>query len=143
MANCTATLVSAAAAQWGALLIAPHFTLAPALCFLIDPLPLLFTLPCSSPFSAGIYKSFTVSSQRISKFKESADAANTVQIYLAVVRLRSVQTDLLISFNVPLAFGHGSSSEGRQIMGSAENLAVIEGVLATLKVREWGLFGGA
>lgn len=104
---------------------------------------LLLTVSRRSSPSAGIYKSFTVSSQRISKFKESADAANTVQIYLAVVRLRSVQTDLLISFNVPLAFGHGSSSEGRQIMGSAENLAVIEGVLATLKVREWGLFGGA
>ena len=84
-----------------------------------------------------------MSSQRISKFKESEDAANTVQIYLAVVRLRAVGTDLLISFNVPLAFGHGSSSEGRQIMGSAENLAVIEGVLATIQVREWGLFGGA
>lgn len=89
-----------------------------------------------------MHKSFVVSAQRISKFKESAAKANTVQIYLAVLRLRSVGTDLLVSYNVPQAFAPGSSSEGRAILGSAENVAVIEGVLRSLQVKEWGLFAG-
>ena len=107
--------------------------------------PLL--LPSLSSFcllySASIHKSFTVCSQRVSKFKESADKANSVQIYLAVLRLRHVGTDLLISYNVPQHFAPGSSSEGRPILGSAENLAVIEGVLKSLQVKQWELFGSS
>jgi hypothetical protein len=82
-----------------------------------------------------------VSSQLISKFKETADKANSVQIYMAVVRLRSVGTDLLISFNVPTRFGHGSSSEGRAIMDSGENRSVIDGVLRSITINDWSLFG--
>lgn len=60
---------------------------------------------------------------------------------MAVIRLKRVTTDLLISFNVPMVFGHGSSSEGRAIVNSEENMAVIEGVLKTLQIKDWGLFG--
>lgn len=91
-------------------------------------------------FDADIHKSFCITNQRISKFKESADKANVVQIYLCVLRLRRVTTDLLLSFNVPLQFAAGSSSEGRSIMQSEENLAVIRGVLKTLQIKDWGLF---
>jgi L-lactate utilization protein LutB len=91
--------------------------------------------------SVDIHKSFCISSQRISKFKESADKANVVQIYMAVLRLKAVTTDLLISFNVPMQFAAGSSSEGRSILNSAENVAVIQGVLKTLTIKDWSLFG--
>src|SRR4051794_33204404 len=85
--------------------------------------------------SSAIPKSFVVASQRVSKFRDSADKANVVQIYLAVVRLRHVGTDLIVSYNVPVAFGPGSSSgDSTLLMNSTENIAVVEGVLATLKV---------
>jgi hypothetical protein len=88
-----------------------------------------------------VHKSFIISTQLISKFKESVDKANTVQIYLAVLRLRRVGTDVLVSFNVPLQFGAGSSSAGRSIMASEENRAVIEGMLKSMQIKDWGLFG--
>jgi len=92
-------------------------------------------------FDAGVHKSFMVSTQLISKFKESSDKANTIQIYLAVLRLRRVETDLLVSFNVPVAFGAGSSSAGRSILASEENRAVVEGLLKSIQIKDWGLFG--
>jgi hypothetical protein len=93
--------------------------------------------------SASIPKYFIVSNQRVSKFKESADKANTVQIYMAVVRLKGVGTDLLLSYNVPLQFGSGSSSEGRPILSSDENMAVIQGVMSTIRINDWALFGSS
>jgi len=92
-------------------------------------------------FDASVPKSYIISAQRVSKYRESAQQSNLIQIYLAVVRLQNVGTDLLISFNVPLAFGAGSSSEGKTIMDAVENKAVIEGVCRTIKVVDWSLFG--
>lgn len=101
----------------------------------------LFLPPHSRPPSGDVHKSYCLSSQRVSKFKESESLANVVHIYMAVIRLKSVTTDLLVSFNVPTSFAHGSSSDGRAILQADENRAVIQGVLKTLAIKDWGLFG--
>jgi hypothetical protein len=49
--------------------------------------------------------------QQVAKFREKTKAAlNTVELFLAVIRLPQVATELLITVNVPLVIGPESSS---------------------------------
>jgi len=88
-----------------------------------------------------VRKSFCVSSQLVSKYHDSAAAANAVQIFLCVVRLRHVGTDLLISLNAPTQFAAASSTSASAVVDAQANRAVVDGILKSLTVRDWGLFG--
>ena len=95
----------------------------------------------------------------ISKYKEPA--RNRVLVLAAVVRLPSVQTDILVSHNVPLYIAPNSSSAASSTatpaaVAAAPSLdagadeasrvaaatATFGRVLSTFCVKDWGLFGG-
>ncbi|KAI8822245.1 Mog1 protein [Fimicolochytrium jonesii] len=92
--------------------------------------------------------SILVGRQQINKFNErTPSAVNTVVIYLAVIRLPQVGTDVLVSYNHPIALGEGSSSaaalsEAGGHIGvpdvAAENF---KRSVQSLNVIDWGLFG--
>ena len=71
----------------------------------------------------------------------SAAAADhpPARVYLAAVRLPGVGTDVLVTLNAPLAPG-----ETRDAAAAAEaaHLATLRALLRSLRVHDWGLFGG-
>ncbi|RKP11141.1 hypothetical protein THASP1DRAFT_27058 [Thamnocephalis sphaerospora] len=83
--------------------------------------------------------------QDVAKFRErSADAINTVRLFLAVLRLPRVGTDVLITVNVPVVVGAASSS--RQHWGAGDlqaGLDHLRTLVGSIDVRDWGLFGSS
>jgi hypothetical protein len=83
-----------------------------------------------------------VGDQKVTKFREqSVEAANTVRLFLAVLRLPRVATDLLVTVNVPVVVGEASSS--RQIWGAGDVTTGLEHfrtLVGSLAVHNWGLF---
>ncbi len=89
--------------------------------------------------------------QHVAKFKESE--RNTVKIMLAAVRLADVATDILITMNVPTRITPGTSSAASvdaRVVDSDGNVAadviasadaVLQALLASLRIDDWGLFG--
>lgn len=92
--------------------------------------------------------SMVIGQQLISKFREGEDesttgistltssssassAKNLVNIYLAVVRLPRVATDILVSYNHPIALGQASSSRGVLIANGARPEAAEMGGIST------------
>jgi len=59
-------------------------------------------------FLPTIPKFMMLAQQQVSKFKESAE--NTVNLYMALIRLEKAKTDLLITFNEALVVSPDSSS---------------------------------
>jgi Ran-interacting Mog1 protein len=89
--------------------------------------------------------------QCIKKFKE--DEGNTVGVFMAVFRLGApISTDILVTLNVPLVIAAGSSSresvdsnllshDGAVVPAAvADGIAVINTVITSLAVLDWGLF---
>ncbi|KAI8967012.1 hypothetical protein BDF20DRAFT_917963 [Mycotypha africana] len=82
--------------------------------------------------------------QKIAKFNEEG-ACNTVEIFLAVVRLTQVATDFVISINAPVSLAPGSS-EQKSInqSNSVTNIATvkqeIKAIVEGLQIKDWGLF---
>eukprot|EP01031_Cornospumella_fuschlensis_P027035 gene27035-32668_t len=97
--------------------------------------------------------------QVVQKHRSIHASHDVVYIFLVLVRLRNVQTDLLISLNMPwkgeeaqelsgqraaeasmvseLLAGSGREVEGHRVIG------VFRQVLQALQVLDWGLFGAA
>lgn len=48
--------------------------------------------------------------QQVSKFKDSAEKANAVRVFVACLRLRDYATDIVISFNSPQWISEASAS---------------------------------
>jgi hypothetical protein len=82
---------------------------------------------------------------KASKGRDAAEHANNVLLLLAVLRFPQHATDLLVSVNAPV-FVIASSSAGleggEQPAAQAQAVGVMEGVLRSLKVEDWGLFVG-
>ena len=80
--------------------------------------------------------------QHVAKFKESE--RNAVAVHLAVLRIPSVDSDIVIHLNQPLAISDGSSSatvaHATPTGTPDQGLALFRTVLASLKVRDWALF---
>jgi hypothetical protein len=55
--------------------------------------------------------------QRVSKFQEKSEHRNTVNVFVAVIRIVEYSTDIVISVNIPMAF-HPQSSSSK--FGSSE-----------------------
>eukprot|EP00029_Vermamoeba_vermiformis_P005785 TRINITY_DN2102_c0_g1_i1.p1 TRINITY_DN2102_c0_g1~~TRINITY_DN2102_c0_g1_i1.p1 ORF type:complete len:193 (-),score=62.05 TRINITY_DN2102_c0_g1_i1:164-742(-) len=82
--------------------------------------------------------------QQVAKFNESA--ANIVNLYLAVIRMPAIQTDLLVTFNEPAALNPASSSSRHIDPNSAnqsfagESLQLFQNLIRTLEVRDTSIF---
>ncbi|KAJ1673850.1 hypothetical protein EV182_004442 [Spiromyces aspiralis] len=86
-----------------------------------------------------------VGSQTIAKFNESeksADAYNTVVIFIAVVRIPKHMTDVIITLNCPVKIGSGSSS-AVMVEHVATNLTEVrdtfQHIVRSFKVHDWSL----
>ncbi|KAL1921674.1 uncharacterized protein VTP21DRAFT_10316 [Calcarisporiella thermophila] len=97
------------------------------------------------PSDARIY--FLTGRQVISKFKEHTPGSrNLVDIYLTLIRLPSITTDIIITYNSPVIIGEESSS--RILQESAESGSVgqqqvfvgLKQTLESLQILDWGLF---
>lgn len=108
---------------------------------------------CASLARAGAppcYAAIMQGTQHVSKFKE--EERNVVGVWLAVLRLRGVGTDLVLSLNAPLALAPHSSSRAAVSEGVvtaeglvqpvviADSTAVMNAMLASIEVLDWSLF---
>lgn len=82
--------------------------------------------------------------QRVAKFKESE--RNELAVHLAVVRIPSVDSDIVVHMNQPININAKSSSTTvahATAMGTKEEgMALFKVILRSLKVKDWGLFDG-
>jgi len=56
-----------------------------------------------------------------------------------------VKSDILVTFNVPVAVSSSSSSAAvaSNITSTDENVAIINGLLRSFAIKNWGLFSGS
>ena len=92
-------------------------------------------------------KSVCVGLQKVSKFNETVEKANTVRIFVCCLRYPNVTTDIVISLNAPISVSNTSSSAEAIDANAAEaasSLAVAQGlfehVVESFKVLDWDLF---
>eukprot|EP00005_Dracoamoeba_jomungandri_P006007 CAMPEP_0174262218 /NCGR_PEP_ID=MMETSP0439-20130205/12845_1 /TAXON_ID=0 /ORGANISM="Stereomyxa ramosa, Strain Chinc5" /LENGTH=194 /DNA_ID=CAMNT_0015346891 /DNA_START=208 /DNA_END=792 /DNA_ORIENTATION=- len=93
-------------------------------------------------FDQNVPKFFLLGQQDIAKFKE--DAFNKVNIYMALIRLVGVGTDVLITLNEPVHVDSRSSSFQNISLASDKErnsaLAVFLQVLKSFEIKNWNLF---
>ncbi|KAJ3130453.1 hypothetical protein HK098_000018 [Nowakowskiella sp. JEL0407] len=80
--------------------------------------------------------------QKIAKYRDTDPLArNVVNIYLICIRLFSVQTDFIITYNHPIAFGP-ASREIAGVWSSSENDAVekFRASVQSFEIKDWTLF---
>ena len=81
----------------------------------------------------------------VAKERQGREAANGLEVLVAVVRLPHVDSDVLISFNAPRYISEQSRSAqqagfGLQA-GASRARALFLDILKTFVVLDWGLFG--
>ncbi|KAF9896007.1 hypothetical protein BX616_008324 [Lobosporangium transversale] len=98
------------------------------------------------PIEAKLY--LLLGQQRIAKYNErqtraiGGDARNLVQIMMVVIRLPLQQTDIVISYNVPLQISEISSSREVAHAGDIQEAELwFRTLLGSFQVKNWGLFG--
>lgn len=96
-------------------------------------------LPCIPAEAVG-YAGLLLAKQRVAKFRE--EARNEVEVYLAVVRLPRVTTDLLVSLSRPVHVDSKSSSHETMRAGALgpAPMEMFATLLRTLKINNWSLF---
>jgi hypothetical protein len=98
------------------------------------------------PDPASVTAALALGWQDVARFKEAA--RNRVAVLVAVLRLPTLCTDLVVSLSAPTVVAEGSSSfvsTGGGVRGDAASvatgaLAALRAALRTLCVRDWGLF---
>lgn len=89
-----------------------------------------------------IYVGCLLGQQLVSKFREMH--RNSVNMYMAVIRLPHVTTDVLITLNDPvmLALQSSSSKTGAVPQGSnaMQSLDMFSKIIRSLRIIDWGLF---
>lgn len=86
----------------------------------------------------GNYMGYMWCEQKVAKYKETDEKANTVIVFLAVIRLKEQATDFLISCNFPTAFAKGSVVEGTRVcMCLCVCVYVGVGVCVCVHLRMW------
>mmetsp|Transcript_58611 Transcript_58611/g.138020 ORF Transcript_58611/g.138020 Transcript_58611/m.138020 type:complete len:209 (+) Transcript_58611:13-639(+) len=93
-----------------------------------------------------VHASVLGGTQVVSKFRESDDAANLVQISMGLLRLKRCETDLLVTLNSPLHISPESSSSlcspATPTSGIDETaVEFLQEVLQNLRIADWNLFG--
>nr|CCA21121.1 conserved hypothetical protein [Albugo laibachii Nc14] len=90
-------------------------------------------------------KSVLVGEQYVAKFHEGSNTKNLIQIYLGVIRLPSVTTDIMISLSVPIRINPMSSSKDcyqHNGQNSAEiGSSIFDKVYTSFRILDWRLFG--
>jgi hypothetical protein len=88
------------------------------------------------------YAQLIIGRQSVSKFRESSSTSNMVNIYLLVIRLKNVDTDVLITYNHPVRINPASSSAATGAREGSVELAVenFRELVKSFVVRDWGLF---
>ncbi|KAF4360246.1 hypothetical protein F8388_020537 [Cannabis sativa] len=91
-----------------------------------------------------------VGQMAISKGRQGREAQNVVRVYIANVRLKEVNTDILISAYEPIrinplsesatAVGAGAATPA-ELSGCTPMVEVFKLAVSTFKVNNWGLFG--
>ncbi len=83
--------------------------------------------------------------QAVSKGRQGAEAANQVAVLLAVLRLPSVRSDLLLTLNSPVTIAPQSQAAEHAGAGAklrhAQAPALMLQLLASLQIVDWSLFG--
>ena len=86
------------------------------------------------------------------KSRQAASKARPVTVWLAVLRLPSVQSDILITANFPCEGAEGTKEKGEEGGGGGSEVAdsmsgfveskaaLVKGMLRTLRVYDWSLF---
>eukprot|EP00128_Syssomonas_multiformis_P014956 Colp12_sorted_trinity150504_noHs@26973 len=93
-------------------------------------------------FEQQLPRFFLSGVQRVSKFNEPGSARNTVRVHLVLLRLPDQLTDVLITFNDPLAISPGSSSaQPAEPAAVGLTLDSFRECVASLKINDWSLFG--
>lgn len=80
----------------------------------------------------------------VSKFRDAAELASHVDVYVACVRLPRATTDLLVVFNDPRALHPAGSSAraGSTVASTQEDVprdALLQMILTSLKIHDWSL----
>ncbi|RIA96093.1 hypothetical protein C1645_733580 [Glomus cerebriforme] len=85
---------------------------------------------------------FCTGQQSVAKFNETdLNAHNLVSIYLAVFRFPNYDTDIVITYNIPILIGATSSSRQTAQEGNIQvGLEEFKRMLATFKVNNYDLF---
>jgi hypothetical protein len=98
---------------------------------------------------ADTYMCLVSGTQQACKGRDAGvDRSNTVQLLLCIIRLPQHGSDLLITVNAPSYISPSSSAaqhadaQGQQAGAEGQAAAVMQGVLRSLRVQDWGLFGG-
>lgn len=77
--------------------------------------------------------------------QHNLDAANEIQVVLAVIRLPQHTTDILVSLNSPITIANASAAAADADAGAkqihAEAPRLFRDVLSTLHITDYGLFG--
>eukprot|EP00455_Lapot_gusevi_P053931 TRINITY_DN8520_c0_g1_i5.p1 TRINITY_DN8520_c0_g1~~TRINITY_DN8520_c0_g1_i5.p1 ORF type:complete len:184 (-),score=21.59 TRINITY_DN8520_c0_g1_i5:25-576(-) len=89
-----------------------------------------------------IHKSFALGRMKISKGRESSEAANLIEVYIAVIRLKEFSSDILLTINVPIQFSELSAScQGCEIASTESNRDLLRICLSSFKINNYSIFG--
>jgi len=90
----------------------------------------------------GVHMVGIVALQRIAKFKEGDAAKNCVRVFMAVLRLPHVRSDILLIVNTPVEVSAASSSFKalEEIPDADDALALFKDVMRTFTVHNWAIF---
>lgn len=93
-------------------------------------------------------KSFCVGRQQVAKYHEGVEQANDVRVFVAVYRLRSHNTDVVITLNGATQVNPESSSKAavdEQAQAVANDAAIagslFNAIIATFEMVDYSLFG--
>jgi len=97
--------------------------------------------------TAGALCCFARGQQAIAKYRQQT-RFDTVELWVAVVRLPSVTTDVVVTLNRPLLVHDPNDKEGvappappANAYTDAQAAALMAGLLQSFRVVDWGLFG--
>jgi len=91
-----------------------------------------------------------IGTMAIAKGRQGPEASNLVRVYLANIRLRGVETDILVTIYEPLAISEQSESAAAvgsgatvpaTVAGCMAAADVFNQVLSTFRILDWSLFG--
>mmetsp|Transcript_5567 Transcript_5567/g.16614 ORF Transcript_5567/g.16614 Transcript_5567/m.16614 type:complete len:196 (+) Transcript_5567:85-672(+) len=94
---------------------------------------------------SGTVGSIALGRVAVAKYRDSAEKANVVNLFVACFRIKDVATDLLISLNDPIFIHNESSSakEGAVVM-TGDNLQVkadmFKSIVSSLRIDDYTLF---
>jgi hypothetical protein len=85
--------------------------------------------------------------QQAAKGRDGPDASNVVVVVLCIIRLPQHGSDLLLTVNAPTYIHPESSAAqqattlGKQPAATAQAAAVMQGLLRSLQIQDYSLFG--